>query len=803
MTASGLINQLVNSVSSPSPDANIVLRNLSSGQSYNGKTLSDGTFLISNIDSGSYQIKVSKVGFAPDSSLFHLNIGEIKSISSLILKASFVKLVGSVVYNYVGVPNVIVTAISSSVLTDTTDANGNFSFENAQIKPLSTDTTIYQINITKTGLSPQSKIIPIPGTSTGNIINIPRFVLPSGQISLTFSDKVNIVSGIKISMSYPDGQIVEAVTGTDGKYISGSSLSAGTYKLSLVKQNLLIPDDSSLTIVLPADTSKINKTINLPYSHSAVTEISPIKPNYIKAYFNVRPLNATGVLFYKQQSSLSFVQSAMTLDSCFTGIIPPLNSRDSITYYIIITDNSSNIKYKSNSYTVAPTAEGILSSLSVIPDLGNASLRKGDIINFSLTIRDGINKNLAEQFTGNNHAGRLSWQISDSSAGKFTFPSDTTANLVTLKEGTYNLVVTGSLNGVILTNTFNFSISNPVLKQINVNSPTTSLSNKSKGIQFTYTAVDTSKKSVFLGNSIKWSIVPPQSGTISQNGFFTPVDSTYIGIVNITAQDQVTQFKGSNELSVFATIDSATNIILTDKTGMNLNIKSGSVNNIINITLSKPQFGPGKKTFAPLDQSTTFDVSDKQYQIVYNSDLGLPGDSLIKPAELELPLDNSLKFFEGAKSIANYDYSKSRWFLKPSAAGSGNSISTSVMYHFGEYAILSVNEPLGLKYLSVLPSPFSPQVAPVKIGYFLSTTTPPAVVTIKIFNIRGELVRTILDSSPQNPGVYGGRKGLAQIEWDGKTNNGLIANNGRYIIQITAKDVTGDVSELKQVVLIK
>ena len=94
-------------------------------------------------------------------------------------------------------------------------------------------------------------------------------------------------------------------------------------------------------------------------------------------------------------------------------------------------------------------------------------------------------------------------------------------------------------------------------------------------------------------------------------------------------------------------------------------------------------------------------------------------------------------------------------------------------------------------------------MAPVKIGYFLSTTSPPAVVTIKIFNVRGELVKTILDNTLQNPGVYGGRKGLAQIEWDGKTNSGLIANNGRYIIQITAKDASGEVSELKQVVLIK
>jgi len=805
-SVSGVVNQFVNSNLSIAPGANIILRKLGSGQSFNAKTISDGTYSIANLDSGYYQIKASAVGFSTDSLQFYLAVGEVKSLPLLTMKASFVKLTGKVVYNNIGVPNVVVSAIASSALTDTTDINGYFSFDNAQIKPLSTDTTIYQIVISKSGLSPQSKIILIPGSNTGSVINLPPFILPSGQIYLSFSDKLNAVAGLKITLSYPNGQVVGSLTGTDGRFISDSVLFAGTYKLSLAKQNILIPDDSSLTIVLTSDTTKINRTINLPYWHSAVTSISASKPGFIKAYFNVKPSNATGVLYYKQKSSLSYSQSAMTLDSCFTGIIPPLYSLQDISYYILITDNTNNIKYKSDTYTVTPTAEGILSSISINPDLGNTILRKGDVINLSLTIRDGINKSLSDQFTGNNPTGHVSWQLSNPLAGNFTFPisnDSTSANLATNLEGNCYLIITGSLNGVVLLAQYAITISNPVLKQINVNSPASSLSNKSQGIQFSYAAVDTLKRSVYLGNSVKWSVAPPLSGTITQTGFFTPVDSTYIGIVTVTAQDQVTNFKGSNELSIYATISPTTSITLTDKSGMNLSIKSGSVNNIINITMSKPQFGPGKKTFIPLDQSSTFNVSDKQYQIVYNSDLGLPGDSLMQPAELELPFDNSLRFFEGAKSIANYDYVQNKWLLKPTVAGSDNSVTTNVVYHFGEYAILSLNEPLGLKYVSILPSPFSPQVAPVKIGYFLSTTSPPAVVTIKIFNVRGELVRTILDSSPQNPGVYGGRKGLAQIEWDGKTNNGLIANNGRYIIQITAKDVTGEVSDLKQVVLIK
>jgi hypothetical protein len=41
------------------------------------------------------------------------------------------------------------------------------------------------------------------------------------------------------------------------------------------------------------------------------------------------------------------------------------------------------------------------------------------------------------------------------------------------------------------------------------------------------------------------------------------------------------------------------------------------------------------------------------------------------------------------------------------------------------------------------------------------------------------------------------------ITWDGKTDDGYEALNGRYIIRILAKDPTGEVSKILPVVLIK
>lgn len=808
-SVSGKVNQIVNSVIALSQGATLNLRNLVTGQTFSTSTLTNGTFKLDNLSSGDMQIKVSKAGFISDSAQFNLAAGEKKTIPDLNLKASFVQLTGKVVYNNTGLSNVIVNAISSTILTDTTDINGNFSFENAQVKPLSGDTTIYQVKISGTDITPQSKIILITGSQVGGIIPVPQFTLPSGQISLLFSDLVKPVSALSVTVTYPNGQNSQTNTGNDGRFTSSPKLSSGTYKFSLFKKDVLVPGDSSLTVILNTDTSMISKTISLPFWHSAITVLNPAKPNNITVGFNVKPVNSSGMLYYKQKSSMSFIQTQMVLsDSAFTGIIPALFSLDPFTYYVQVTDNVNNIKYKSDSYSITPSGEGILFTITAKPDLGNAVIRKGDVINLSLTLWDGINKSLSDSFTVPNHNGHILWQLSDPTAGSFSFPvinDSTVANFTSVKEGAFKIINTVSLNGVVLTKSVNITVGIFAIDSITVTQDAYSIpNNKSQNYQFASTAWS-GGKNVIIGNSMQWSVTPPYAGTIDQTGLFTPfLDSTLIGTITVTAQDKVTGFKrNAGDILEYATINASTSITLTDKLGMTLRIYPGSVNNITKISLSKPQFGPAKKTFAPLDQSNTFAVSDKQYLILPDADLGLRGDSLMVAAVLELPLDNSLRFFDGAKSIAYFDTNLVRWLIKPTTARTSNSYIFDAMYRFGEYAILSTNEPLGLKYVAVLPTPFSPQIASLKIGYFLTTNSPPANVTIKIFNVRGELVRTILDSSPQFAGRYGSRTGLAQIEWDGRTNDGLIANNGRYIIQINAKDVTGEKTEIKQIVLVK
>ncbi len=212
------------------------------------------------------------------------------------------------------------------------------------------------------------------------------------------------------------------------------------------------------------------------------------------------------------------------------------------------------------------------------------------------------------------------------------------------------------------------------------------------------------------------------------------------------------------------------------------------------------------KYVTPLNSEHKYLTGNKSYSISYNSSYALPGDSLQKYGNIKLPIPDDFRFNEKDKSISYYDAIKKRWILL-NTSGKGNIEGNVTEYNkftrFGEYSILAQSEPLSIKYASVLPNPFSPQIAPVKIGYYLTSDAPPATVTIKIYNINGTLVRTLFENDIQYPGRYGSSTSLKEITWDGKTDGGNTARNGRYIVRITAQDGNNSVSKILQVILIK
>jgi hypothetical protein len=74
------------------------------------------------------------------------------------------------------------------------------------------------------------------------------------------------------------------------------------------------------------------------------------------------------------------------------------------------------------------------------------------------------------------------------------------------------------------------------------------------------------------------------------------------------------------------------------------------------------------------------------------------------------------------------------------------------------------------------PNPFNPETV---MQYSLPE---PSFVTLKVFNLKGQLVRTLLSKKQQS--------GLQEVTWDGKSDSGISLPTGTYIYRLQVDDFT-------------
>lgn len=799
--------------------AQITIRNTATGQLLSANSDANGAYRIDNISSGNSVITASKTGYSEATENITITAGSSLNNKNYDLTTSSVTLIGRVLFNGTGVGNVSVTASSANNFTVVTTPGGDFTIASVPVGIGANDTTNYLVTISGQGIVSQSKVVRIASSQVGSIVTVDNFLLPSGQIIFTIFDGVNPLPNVKVTLIKPDASQTQAITTSTGLFTSSTTLPKGEYRFAFEAAGLMLPDETEFFITLPSDTTKVERTLGFRYTHIPVTRVLSDSGTLMQVKVNGGITTITGTVYYRNENQSEFTPLVMTLNSgVLSGTVPAQNSLEKFHYYIKVKNNATGVVYSTDEYEVTPLASGILTQASLEPSLNNIILRQNDEYDLQLVLRDGTNQSLVSKFTGSAPEGRVVWQASAGSGLEIRYPDSNDSTKVKIKptlEGSFILTISATYRGSSARVTQTVQSLNAPLASIRVSSNANKLSNTSPGIQFSFAGLDTNQRSIYLGSSLQWSISPAAAGTISSTGFFKPADSTFIGTVTVTAKDLSGSMSGSTDLSVFAQLLPSTSTVLTNKEGMTLSISSGSVPGPLNITIAKPQFGPGKKNYNPVSRPTSYVVSDRQYSLTYEADFALRGDSLLQNATLNVPLDNSLKFFDGATVLGYYDPNTNEWDILDAAQvpknfGDGqdiiagvNDLSYGTFRRFGEYSLLTENQPLGIKYLAVLPTPFSPEVSQARIGYFLNSAQPPASVTIRIFNMRGELVRTLLQDDLQFPGRYGSRAGIKEIFWDGKTDDGLIARNGRYVMQVVAKDGSGEVKELTSIVLVK
>ena len=94
--------------------------------------------------------------------------------------------------------------------------------------------------------------------------------------------------------------------------------------------------------------------------------------------------------------------------------------------------------------------------------------------------------------------------------------------------------------------------------------------------------------------------------------------------------------------------------------------------------------------------------------------------------------------------------------------------------------------PTEFALLQNFPNPFNPETT---IGYELAES---ADVTLQIYNVVGQVVRTLIAAEPQSVGRY-------QVRWDGMDDRGMPVSSGIYFYQISA----GKFQDVRKLMLLK
>jgi len=338
-------------------------------------------------------------------------------------------------------------------------------------------------------------------------------------------------------------------------------------------------------------------------------------------------------------------------------------------------------------------------------------------------------------------------------------------------------------------NGIDFSLETQTVQAITVSradqSPDPEIANTDE-VRFAANATDLSGRPVNIGNPI-WSLdVSRSAATIDSSGL-QKLNHTFFGDVNITATDQQSRKKGVLSVRVFAAIDSTTNTLFFNDRGLQVVIGRNSVSSTQRMLVSKEAMAPAKRGRAE------FFSIDSSYVI---RDVSLTFSHAVKLILPSPPNANDLERF-----IGRWDAVENEWVPLPSQVNVNNRVEADITTA-GEYTALAISKQLSIENITLMPNPFSPsQVVDgrngLKIQFDISSNAAPnPLLTVKIYNLEGNLVRLLHDQTPF-------QRGPTSIYWDGRADAGGLARNGRYIVRVILEDPSGSTDIMKSVVLIK
>ncbi len=306
-------------------------------------------------------------------------------------------------------------------------------------------------------------------------------------------------------------------------------------------------------------------------------------------------------------------------------------------------------------------------------------------------------------------------------------------------------------------------------------------------IRYKYWVWSTTGQKMTLGEPPQWSIKPLAAGGIL-DGAFIP-NQRFFGEATISIQSSGGR-KDSVKVIIYAPVAPGFRGVLKDFGGFSLDIAENSVSKEVSVyvTDAAAPVSPGTHTWKSRGRIYNLQPSDLKFE---------------KSVMMSFPVSVNPDSFD--LRLGFWETSRGQWQILPDVRLTASRTMQVPIYQGGIYSLLDASESLALYDIRLIPNPFSTEIDSDNDGmpglaiHFVPSSEKASqpLVTLKIYNLLGELVRELLVKEPMDKAYP------AIVRWDGMTDYQLKARNGRYLLQMVIEDNTGKKEYLKSIILAK
>ncbi|MDD2650175.1 MAG: carboxypeptidase-like regulatory domain-containing protein, partial [Candidatus Cloacimonetes bacterium] len=607
-------------------------------------------------------------------------------------------------------------------------------------------------------------------------------------------------------------QPINLITDNTGQVSTDAILHTGEYSVKITP-----PETGSLTYLAPQSYSVIFeklgtiediKILPLAFDTNQITPVASNENIEVKIIKSAS-YNEDVILYYKNLNNVwgSSIMALGANSDELVAAIPAQNRSGNVKFYFVSESEVNGLTYTNQSvpaYWLVTTA-GIISPVTSTITPNTAHITFNQKLNFTADVYDELENALNDVIDDN---GIVEWSLADSTLGEL-IPIDNDKRSIQYcspehaDNYSHNTIKARiKLNDVTINLSAPITIKEMKLAEISIDG-NDEVNNSILNNYYRIIAKSDSGEVMTISPTIKEISSNQGNITLSANLIKLSPNPNYIGNISLNVEaedpnDEELVVKGEKMINVFKlitpntpadTLDTGLGCMLYLPTNM---LSSGSAN----IYLNQIQVSPVQQ------YGTEYDVEGQVFHALSSGNpnfISRPSIAFNTRNEDDISL----------KTIANWDFDKMQWVHLPSHIRRANtSIYLDEMPNWGQYALLSPSQSLGLYDLKLLPNPFTPfdQIGSNKglqISFKIaSKATRYPKLTCKIYNLNGTLVRTITNQSAFLKGQYDIGESTS-LYWDGKTDDNRMARNGRYVVHLIVEDATDRKEYVKSVVLIK